>query len=599
MTKRNDLFRKIGNFIYRRRGALAVLLLIVLFSCWLIPQKEGYHMDELLSFELSNAEFTPWIVPTQPEGRLEKFVRNEIYGKNPAQTLSNLAAVVRDVIQNKGNSKLLTYQADVYPEPVWLSADTFHRYLTTDQSDRFDYLSVYFNVKDDNHPPLHFMLLHTVSSIFSGQVAPWMGCIINLFCILGICILLMRIANEILQKPGIGLFASILYAFSLAGMQTLLLIRMYALLTFWCMAVLYLHLKKMQTGEFRRHNRLLIAAIVCGFLTQYFFILYMIFLALCTAVRLLHRKDKKQALFYLRTLVISGIWGLVLFPFAISDVLHSGRGVEAVQNLSSGFSGLAQRLTAFGSILADEVFGGTWGMVLCLLVAVLAIWLGKLWKNGTFLMIALPAVGYFLIVCKAAPYYADRYVMPAFPSAALLLAILLQVVAEKAGHVFSVAARVQDGPHTMGKAVLKVLPAAAVLAALLLPSLLTQKPAYLYQGYRTQEALSETYAGNDCLCVYQGVGYYQNLVEFTHYRNTLLVTQKELLTRSTDSRLAEDDSLVVLLEKGISQEKVSAYLQKQYGFALRKVLLQNGVHQDTIYYYEKAAAAQSAAATGR
>ena len=78
-------------------------------------------MDELLSFELSNAEFTPWIVPTQPEGRLEKFVRNEIEGDSFGDTVSNLIAVARDVVQNKGNSRLLSYQADVYEQPVWLS----------------------------------------------------------------------------------------------------------------------------------------------------------------------------------------------------------------------------------------------------------------------------------------------------------------------------------------------------------------------------------------------------------------------------------------------------------------------------------------------
>lgn len=66
-----------------------------------------------------------------------------------------------------------------------------------DGDDAFDYLSVYFNVKDDNHPPVHFMLLHTMSSLFGGTLSPWLGCFINLVC-LGITLwLLLRLGRQL------------------------------------------------------------------------------------------------------------------------------------------------------------------------------------------------------------------------------------------------------------------------------------------------------------------------------------------------------------------------------------------------------------------
>lgn len=567
---------------------MLVLLLIAVMGCAYISQKEGYHMDELLSFELSNAEFTPWIVPTQPEGRLEKFVRNEIEGDSFGDTVSNLIAVARDVVQNKGNSRLLSYQADVYEQPVWMSADTFHKYLTTDSTDRFNLLSVYYNVKDDNHPPLHFMLLHLVSSVFEGQIHPWMGCCINLVCVLLICILLMKICTEFLHRPYLGIAASILYGASLAGIQTLLLIRMYALLTFWCVLVLYLHLKKIVEGNWKNGNKKLIAAIVCGFVTQYFFILYMLVLAIVTFLHLLFKTDKKQALYYLRTLVISGIWGLLLFPFAISDVLSSGRGVEAVHNLGSGFSGLGERLYSFFHIVCQEVIGTriqlvVFGLILMAGVITAFIRRKKLYllresgKRIILLALILPAAGYFLIVSKAAPYYADRYIMPVFPLIALLIVMLLEWMTEQIG-----GARVQKDQAKLASVIVAVL-----ALCLVLPGIFTVTPTYLYKGYQKQIAVSAQYADADCLCVYDGVGYYQNLVEFTNYKDTLLVTQKELLGRPADQRLSQDQKLVVLLKNGISEKKVSAYLQQHYGFRMTRVLLQNGVHQDTIYYYEK------------
>ena len=124
---------------------LAVILCLVLMGAG-VSRKEGYHMDELLSFELANARYNPWIVPTQPEGRLAKFVNEEIEGDSAGEALENLKNTVTDVLRNRGNSKLLSYKADVYEEPVWITDRQFQDYVTVDQKDAFDYLSVYFNV---------------------------------------------------------------------------------------------------------------------------------------------------------------------------------------------------------------------------------------------------------------------------------------------------------------------------------------------------------------------------------------------------------------------------------------------------------------------
>ena len=44
----------------------------------------------------------------------------------------------------------------------------------------------------------------------------------------------------------------------MAGIATLLLIRMYAMLTFFCVAELYLHLKKKRSGQWEKDKRMLI-----------------------------------------------------------------------------------------------------------------------------------------------------------------------------------------------------------------------------------------------------------------------------------------------------------------------------------------------------
>ncbi|MDE6674876.1 MAG: hypothetical protein K2K19_08730, partial [Acetatifactor sp.] len=224
----------------QNRWRLAVLIAVALVQCFFISLKEGYHMDELLTFELANAEYNPWIVPTQPVGRLAKFMQQEIYEDSLGETLANLKDTVVDVLRNRGDSKLLSYQADVYEQPVWITGEQFHEYITVGKRDAFNYLSVYFNVKDDNHPPLYFMLVHTMSSVFRGRISPWMGCVFNLAATLGCCMLmfalgrLLAACGYVTERTGEdwGLCSALLYGCSSGAIATTLFIRMYGILTF-------------------------------------------------------------------------------------------------------------------------------------------------------------------------------------------------------------------------------------------------------------------------------------------------------------------------------------------------------------------------------
>jgi len=277
--------------IRKKLPEIAVILLCMIVLAVGVSQKEGYHMDELLSFELANAEYNPWIVPTQPEGRLAKFIHNEIDGENLGETIGNLVDTVTDILQNRGNSKLLSYTADVYEEPVWITAEEFQDYVYTDKDDDFNYLSVYFNVKDDNHPPIHFMLLHTASSIFKGVSKPFVGCMINMAAVAFSMILLMKSGPLLAELFGmaekgrtLGLFAALLYGTSTGALASVLLIRMYCVMTAFCVAFFYYHLKKWKEGTFDKENKGLIAVTVLGFLTEYFILNYCILLAAVMAV---------------------------------------------------------------------------------------------------------------------------------------------------------------------------------------------------------------------------------------------------------------------------------------------------------------------------
>lgn len=553
--------------------------------------KEGYHMDELLSFELADARYNPWIVPTQPEGRLAKFVREEIQGDSFGETLSNLKSTVTDVLKNRGNSKLLSYKADVYEEPAWITSGQFRDYVTVDGSDAFDYLSVYFNVKDDNHPPVHFMLLHTMSSLFPGTLSPWLGCTINLICV-GITLwLLLRLGRQLsdifgMEEQGrlLGILAVLLYGLSTGALASVLLIRMYCLLSCLCVALLSMHVEKWKEHGFDRSNKGLIAITVLGFLTQYFFLFYCLLLAAVTAAGLLCSKRMRELWIYIRSMVVAAMIGLVLFPFAIADVFSSGRGVEALDNLTSGFAGYGARLLAFARILADRTVGDLLLGAGCVTAVVLAV---VLWYHrhkgqeismprtvrGILCMLIIPVVGYYLLASRMSPYLVDRYVMPMFPMIALLFALLLCCMGKRLAKASGWKERSVD---------IGLMALIIVVQGLRLAS---YDGEYLYQGYGQQEQLAEEYASLPCICVYAGVGYYENLPEFMHYDRTLLVTAEELAERKDVDSLRMLDRVVVLIKPGVEEETVSSALRERYGMEPEETLFSEGVHGDNIYLY--------------
>ena len=605
---------KTGPRIREYAAQAAALICVAVVLCCFVAQKEGYHMDELLSFELSNAEFNPWIVPTQPVGRLAKYVQEEIRGASFGETLSNLADTVQDVLANRGASRLLQYRADVYPEPVWISGEQFQEYLTVGKDDAFSYLSVYFNVKDDNHPPLHFMLLHTMSSFFRNTIAPFQGCSINILAILGCCMCFFAL-GALLERHGIlprgygktaGICASLLYGLSGGGIATALLIRMYGVMTFFCVAYFYLHVKKWLEKGFERKNKLLIAVTALGFWTQYFFLFFCLTLALVTAGLLAGSRRYRELKIYIRSMFLAAVIGVAAFPFAIQDVLASGRGTEALRNLGRGFSGYGARLAAFGTLLSERCFGSVPAGILILLCLAAGLLLVRRKRRGLeaapagvsgaapggaetaqtggpksggdfaeasadrgskafWLMLLAPCGCYFLLTARMAPYLVDRYIMPLFAFAAMILAFF--------------GARLFAGLKPCGKYFL--LAPALLLGAV---NVTTYDGEYLYQGYGRQLEVADQYQNLPCICLYDGVGYYDNLSEFTRYTETLLLTLPELENRQDKAGLEREDGIIVLKKPEVEEESALAALE-QHGLKVEKVLFseEESVHGDTIY----------------
>ncbi|MBO5284823.1 MAG: hypothetical protein J6B00_02995, partial [Alphaproteobacteria bacterium] len=81
----------------------------------------------------------------------------------------------------------------------WIDGQTFNDYLTVQQGERFKYRHIYENLKIVEHPPLYFLLLHTVCSFFPDNFDKWHAGSINIVLFILIYIALFKLSELMLN----------------------------------------------------------------------------------------------------------------------------------------------------------------------------------------------------------------------------------------------------------------------------------------------------------------------------------------------------------------------------------------------------------------
>ena len=132
----------------KSRIFLAVVIVLSLaLSTVFMMNKQGYHEDELLTYNLANS----------------------------ANTLKT--------------------------DGEWNSGADFIDYLSVSDGDRFNYEQVYENqIIDASHPPFYYGLVHTVCSLFPNQFSKYFAFSINVLAMAGILIMLFKIVKRITKN---------------------------------------------------------------------------------------------------------------------------------------------------------------------------------------------------------------------------------------------------------------------------------------------------------------------------------------------------------------------------------------------------------------
>lgn len=488
---------------------LALLLAVAALSCFFLTQKSGYHWDEGFTFALANGN-GDWDYSTRSPARgdLQQFCREQIFTGGFEESVRNLFSAATDFLKNREASPWYQLYAEQYASnksaPAWVDAKALYesQVPVNDPNPFSRLLTLYANQASDNHPPLHYLCLSAVFSLFPGTYSDWYAFAVNLVFLLAACVLVYRLVLRNFGGEMLALAAVAVYGLSCGFVSAAVFFRMYAVMTFFVVWLLSAHLRLMSEGwrASRGTAVQLVLANVLGFYTHYYFILYSAGLALFVLTVMLLKKRFGSAGRYLLLMLLAVVFSLLIWPVSVYHLLFSHRGTEAFANLSAGW--FLRRIVNYMDVVSAAFFGGYKKLAFAVVVAFIASAVVLLLRHrkdasveraavcagaGKWLMLLFPAGLYFVIVSQVAPYQDERYIFCLYPTIAIVLAAMLFCMARMLR-----SKRVQA-------VVLAVL-----IAGLSAFGFATVGPSNLFRGYEPLNECTDVFEEGPVNCIVYG-----------------------------------------------------------------------------------------------
>lgn len=323
----------------------------------------------------------------------------------------------------------------------WMDRETIRNEFVVLPGEQFQYGLVKQVQSWDVHPPMYYWVFHTVASLVPGVFSKWIGLSVNLF-FHGINLILLTYLSYLAGGRDVRMayLATLFFGLTPAAMSGVVFIRMYEMLTTFILLCAVLHIQVVQRPkaetewkEKRSYAKfLLLAAVVtyAGFLTQYYYFIFLFYMALSFGVYLLWReRNLSRFLWYGISQAAAFALACLTYPSCLGQMFRGQRGAQATENFFD-LSNTFERIRFFLDLLNGYVFGYLFFVVFLAVVA-LAV---RVYRRGgwtaeresapddarfgiAFWMLLFAVSGYFLTVAKTALLLgntSNRYQLPVY-----------------------------------------------------------------------------------------------------------------------------------------------------------------------------------------
>ena len=553
-----------------KENKIFIILVLILSSiCFFyINQKQGFHEDEIFSYGSSNYKY-------------DNVFRSYGYAQaNYAYLYTNLLQVSPlNQIKNFWHFLFSSQDYEQYYDPVlkaevptWQDQSQALEYLTIQKEDIFNFFSVWFNQLQDVHPPLFYFLVHLFSSFSLNHFSKYPIFFLNLFFFFGTLLVLYKTILLFAKKNWANL-GVVLYGLSMGAISTVMFQRMYMMLTFFTILYLYYTLKFFKNKKHARKDYFLWGLCIClGFLTQYYFAIFVVATFLVMALFLLKKKDYQTLRNVFFTHALGALVGILFFPSSIEDIFFSYRGLGGAQDKTkTTIEMLIYFLkTFFTSFSIPIIFGS----ILIILGIIWLFWkqaptIKKIKSEKTFWFLIIPFLLVLLLVSKLSPFlgerYTSRYIMFLLPVFVLLIIYFLSHFKAKYLYLSSVI----------------------IVALISLNGLVFHTPTYLYKENAQVLELAQKYQNDSLIYIYDNYfTHLSSLPEFLKYQKTLIINHNiyDFTSLQSDEYLQSQSEIILCIKNWLNTEELLNKVLANTHFTKAELLLSLTGEVEANYY---------------
>ncbi len=465
----------------------------------------------------------------------------------------------------------------------YTQSDTpFLKYMAADPADRFNYRNVWQNQAADVHPPLYYVILHTICSVFPETFSFWYAGVINIVFGVMTLYVLRRLLRVLCGDDAPINLLSLTYAVSAGIMSSISFFRMYVMAMFFVTLISLCFVNAVGKELHARFYCTIFAVSVSGALTHYYFIVYLALMCVVFGVYLLI--EKKYRAFGLLVFSMMGAGGLsvAIFPAMLRHVFSGYRGKESIDNLLvPSLADYLSRLRAFWDFISAELFGGSAAFILLTAALIVLSGIGFL-KTGKmsarkmpefkWILLVVPVLSYFLLVSKMAVYVADRYLFPIYAVALCIFTSAVHLVFKKA----------LGGRRITGDITMTNLATLLLVGIVILLSWKNTTWNYIYRNEAARFQELEKYRDTDCIIVYDHRWKTESTyLEASLYNSVTFFPLAELEQIDT-SGLTPDDLIVLAVG---SNDEILRQISDKFPYLDQHTALGSYAYSTTYYFY--------------
>ena len=555
---------------YLKENKFIILTIIVLCGLmfFFINQKQGFHEDEIFSYGSSNYKYDNvfrWFGYAEAN---QDILYNQVLQGNFIKRIDNLVKFIKDPNQFQKN-EILAQEI-----PTFRTKEDALDYLAIQQEDIFNYFSVYYNQSRDVHPPLFYFLVHFTSTLFYNQFSKYIIFALNLLFFIGTLITIKKIMDKLNHKE-LTIPTMILYGASMGAISTVMFQRMYMMLTFFSLLYLYYIIKFIKDDFKIKDKFFFVLTIICGFLTQYYFCIYIVLIFLILAIYLLVNKQFKKCWDFFKPHILAAIIGILFYPFCIEDIFFSYRGIGSTDNKTNTF---LENLQYYGEQIINLFSLQNIFIILIAILIIVLIYkiikkqLPKIQRQDklNLTVIILPIIIFIVIVSKIAPFlgenYTSRYIMLLFPIIAIASFYIISFIFNNKKTLFIITL--------------------VVSLCLSINGLINSTPVYLYKDYGKVMELAQENA--DKYFVYVFDNYFTHLnsmPEFATYKESLILNKNIHDFKLLDNeKLNNENEFILCIKNWLNKEEILNLVLENSGYNDYEILLELNSDVESTYY---------------